>query len=119
MESSGEVDTETELINIKAELRTMEGEIHKLLERQMWLNTRMAMLEVAGVGATRMVGAAIHSGPNAGSDVDEPQGRSSAGKRPLLLFAMLNHAPFLNSWVYGLVLGLRPALRAMSTRVHH
>ncbi|KAJ8375595.1 hypothetical protein SKAU_G00061750 [Synaphobranchus kaupii] len=79
MESSGEVETETELINIKAELRTMEGEIRKLLGRQMWLNTRMAMLEAAGAGATRMAGAAIHSDPNAGSDEDEPQGRSSAG----------------------------------------
>ncbi|KAJ8375384.1 hypothetical protein SKAU_G00059640 [Synaphobranchus kaupii] len=79
MESSGEVDTETELINIKAELRTMEGEIHRLLERQMRLNSRIAMLEAAGAGATRMAGVAIHSGPNAGSDEDEPQGRSSAG----------------------------------------
>ncbi|KAJ8342728.1 hypothetical protein SKAU_G00326560 [Synaphobranchus kaupii] len=80
MESSGEVDTETELINIKAELRTMEGEIHRLLEQQMRLNSRMAMLEAAGAGATRMAGAAIHSGPNAGSDEDESQGRSSAGR---------------------------------------
>ncbi|KAJ8369491.1 hypothetical protein SKAU_G00095190 [Synaphobranchus kaupii] len=79
MESSGEVDTEMELINIKAELRTMEWEIHKLVERQMRLNTRMAMLEAAGASdATRMAGAEIQSSPNA-EDEDEPQGRSNAG----------------------------------------